>query len=572
MAIIENHNGDSLANVYSNARNNYYSISGYPTYFFDGILSVVGGSGSSSMYGSYVPKVNARNAILSDFTIDVEFEETEGDYTATITVDNVGGNTTTGLVLQVTITESKLPITWGLAETVNFVNRLMVPDQFGTTLDFSSSSTQVIELEFTMEDYWDKDNCEIVAFVQDNTTKEILQGTKKFMAVPLFSIDVQAKSVKFPTGEYCGSSVEPIILMKNMGGDNLTSADIEYSINGGTPMTYEWTGDLGFNLGEEITLPAITFMPEEVNTLEVTISNPNGQVDPNPDNNYLAHEFNAAPQVATTNVLFELKTDNYPSETTWEVTNSEGVTLYSGGPYSQANTVFNETWELDELECYTFTIYDAWGDGICCDYGIGYYKLMDENDAVFAEGGEFGSEESKPFERFDENVLSANFTASATTIYEGESVDFSDLSTGTSITTWYWEFEGGDPATSDEQNPTVTYVVEGVYDVSLTVSDGTQENTMVKEDYITVDNLTGIDPQDMDEVKVYPNPSRGEVYVTGVTQARVTVYNTSGTIVAEVEEFNGGRMDLSDLDRGIYFLNIVIDNDNSLIRKISLLK
>ena len=53
VAIIENHNGDSYANQYSNARNSYYGISGYPTAFFDGGNSVVGGSHSSSMYSRY---------------------------------------------------------------------------------------------------------------------------------------------------------------------------------------------------------------------------------------------------------------------------------------------------------------------------------------------------------------------------------------------------------------------------------------------------------------------------------------------------------------------------------------
>lgn len=573
MAIIENHNGDSLANVYSNARNNYYNISGYPTYFFDGILSVVGGSGSSSMYSQYVPKVTARNAVMSDFTIDVEFEATDNDYLATFTIDNVGGNTSTDLVLQVTITESKLPISWGLADEVNFVNRLMVPDQLGTALDFSGSSTQVVELEFTMSGGWDVDNCEIVAFVQQLSNKEILQGTKKFMAVPLFNLDAQAKTVKYPTGEFCGSTVEPVVLIKNMGSENLTSLDIDYSINGGASQSYAWTGDLGFNLGEDVVLPAIAFSSQAVNSLDVTISNPNGQPDQNPDNDQLIHEFNAAPQVSSPTIEFELKTDNYPEETTWEVTNSEGTVLYSGGPYNgQANTVFTETWEIEDLDCYTFTIYDAYGDGICCAYGIGYYKLMDDEGEILFEGGEFGSEEANPFEMAGEAVLTADFTASVTTLYEGESVDFTDLSFGGSVTTWFWEFEGGEPATSTEQNPTVMYPLEGVYDVSLTVSDGTTANTMVKEDYITVDHIVGTDAITAENVKVYPNPSHGEVFISGLHNAAITVYNTSGTVVAEYADFNGGKLNLSNLDEGIYILKIVIDNEISLNKKISLLK
>ncbi len=343
---------------------------------------------------------------MSDFTIDVEFVETDGDYHATIIVDNVGGNTASNLVLQVVITESKLPIVWGLTQMQDFVNRLMVPNQNGTPLDFTGGATQTIELDFSTGSWWDVDNCEIVAFVQNNSTKEILQGTKKFMAIPLYNIDAEAKAVNYPVGLYCGSTVDPVVLIKNMGSDDLTSLDIEYSINGGTSETYAWTGELGFNLGEEVELPEISFTPDPVNTFEFTVSNPNGQPDPNPDNNTLATDFDAAPVIPTAIVNYELKTDNYPGETTWEVTNSAGAVLYSGGPYSQSGTVFTETWEFDESDCYTYTIYDSYGDGICCDYGLGYYKLMDENNTVFAEGGEFGSEDLRPFERTGGNTSS----------------------------------------------------------------------------------------------------------------------------------------------------------------------
>ncbi len=571
MAVIENHNGDSLANVYSNARNSYYAISGYPTYKFDGILQVVGGSGSSSMYGSYVPKVNQRNAVMSDFTIDIAFTSLgNNNYTGTFTLNNVGGNTTTGLKLQVTITESHMPISWGLSDEVNFVNRKMVPDQNGTVLDFSGGNTQVVELNFTMAGFWDKDNCEIVAFIQA-TNKEILQGSKKFMAEALYNLDAQAKAVIFPVSEFCGSSLVPIVQIKNMGNDDLTSLDIEYSINGGTPQTYGWTGSLGFNLGAQVTLPEISFTPQSTNNFQFTVSNPNGQPDMNPDNNTISQEFTSAPQIPTSVVNFEVKTDQYPTETTWKVRNSAGTILYSGGPYSGANTVYTATWQFDESDCYTFTIYDQYGDGICCAYGNGYYKLKDENNVVFAQGGQFGSEESKPFEKADPNAVTADFMADVTSIIEGESVIFSDLSSGP-ITMWYWEFEGGTPAISTEQNPTITYALEGVYDVSLTVSNGTSSNTSVKTDYIAVDHVTGISNLNGNSVNVYPNPSSGKVYFTGVLNVSVKVYNSTGTLVASFKELQDNTIDLSGVENGIYFISIEQGNNSILNQKISIMK
>ncbi|MBN1879641.1 hypothetical protein JW823_05990 [bacterium] len=44
----------------------------------------------------------------------------------------------------------------------------------------------------------------------------------------------------------------------------------------------------------------------------------------------------------------------------------------------------------------TFTIYDSWGDGMCCHRGFGHYEVSGDG-AVYASGGEFGSSESTPF-------------------------------------------------------------------------------------------------------------------------------------------------------------------------------
>lgn len=82
-------------------------------------------------------------------------------------------------------------------------------------------------------------------------------------------------------------------------------------------------------------------------------------------------------------------------------------------------------------------------------------------------------------------VLLANFSASQTNICEGAGVDFSDLSSG-NPTTWAWEFPGGNPATSNLQNPTgIVYAQPGDYDVKLTVSKATgNPATITKTAYI----------------------------------------------------------------------------------------
>ncbi|MDE5423853.1 C25 family cysteine peptidase [Ancylomarina sp. DW003] len=81
--------------------------------------------------------------------------------------------------------------------------------------------------------------------------------------------------------------------------------------------------------------------------------------------------------------------------------------------------------------------------------------------------------------------LTSNFSADKTNINVDDAVTFTDLSQG-NPTAWLWQFEGGTPASSTEQNPTVTYDSEGTYDVSLKVSNSTSTNTNSMTDMITV--------------------------------------------------------------------------------------
>jgi len=80
----------------------------------------------------------------------------------------------------------------------------------------------------------------------------------------------------------------------------------------------------------------------------------------------------------------------------------------------------------------------------------------------------------------------ADFSANTTTIEEGETVDFTDQSSN-NPTEWDWSFEGGDPSTSTEQNPGVTYQNQGTYEVSLTVTNEYGSDSETKTDYITVE-------------------------------------------------------------------------------------
>ena len=64
-------------------------------------------------------------------------------------------------------------------------------------------------------------------------------------------------------------------------------------------------------------------------------------------------------------------------------------------------------------------------------------------------------------------------------------IEFNDLSVG-SPDTWNWEFEGGTPGFSNSQNPIVTYLTPGTYDVTLEVFNGVGSDIITLQDYVTV--------------------------------------------------------------------------------------
>ncbi len=103
-----------------------------------------------------------------------------------------------------------------------------------------------------------------------------------------------------------------------------------------------------------------------------------------------------------------------------------------------------------------------------------------------------GSKDSMSFPIKIFPVLIADFTASATKIKVGETVKFTDTSVG-GATAWNWEFEGGTPATSTAQNPTVQFNVNKPVSIKLQITraeDGSKAS-------VTKDDLVQVGPPEL---------------------------------------------------------------------------
>ena len=150
-------------------------------------------------------------------------------------------------------------------------------------------------------------------------------------------------------------------------------------------------------------------------------------------------------------------------------------------------------------------LFDTLANNSCSQSSNGYFRIGEHRDAIYHPNGWYNFNGKVDDVRIYDLVLSANdidslyhlggwpitsnlvadFTANSGNVNIGQSIQFTDLSTG-NPTSWQWTFEGGTPPTSTQQNPLITYNSQGLFDVTLIVGNGQIYNTLVMNDYIQV--------------------------------------------------------------------------------------
>ena len=211
-----------------------------------------------------------------------------------------------------------------------------------------------------------------------------------------FTNDAGVNITGSPEGVLCGAEQVSIeVTLTNTGENTLTSCMLEYSVNGGATQQQSWAGSLAQFEVDVITLPTFTSQGG-TNTVEVTVTTPNGVTDENALNNTTSTEFTSY-EGPTYNFTLTLVLDDYGSETAWTLKRL-GQTLYEGGPYQDGTNgdVVSTNFCLEQ-GCYLFRIADSYGDGMCCDYGEGSWTITDPNGLVVGSGGEFISSEQIQF-------------------------------------------------------------------------------------------------------------------------------------------------------------------------------
>jgi hypothetical protein len=439
----------------------YYGYQFAPQVKFQGTYPN-GGDGSLNTLTQTV--INNNYAQMSEFNLTISAELVNGNLLVTGSLDAtaaVSGN----LKLHLVLTEGTIYSTQATGGTngeteFHHVMKKFLPGVAGIDLADSWVAGESLTID---ESYnlggltiYNWDDLEVIAFVQNNDDKFILQATKD-SEVPIIvdaANNASAGNISGTPLVVCAgqNTLSPNVTIGNGGNETLTSCDIVYSVNGGAEQTYSWTGSLATLATALVTLDPITFTASAVDptVINVMVQNPNGMMDEVSTDDMSSISIDPAPGTDYT-VQVTIVADNYGDEIYWQITNSADVIVASGGnpnvgldnvgtgvfppPFSAQSYANGSTNVIDvtlpAIDCYTFHITDYYGDGLL---GTGTYSLKDNAGLVMHSDVENYTDEAiKNFSgdatsAVSENLLSQGLTMSPNPVSENLNVYFNLVS------------------------------------------------------------------------------------------------------------------------------------------------
>lgn len=249
-----------------------------------------------------------------------------------------------------------------------------------------------------------------VAWLQDSNTKQMIQGCKSSDDFqPFYGKQAKISSLDHTMKTICSSSVNPDIYVTNFGSETINSLAINVSVNGTSITDLNWQGSIETGKTAKLNFGELNFDDVETsedNAMVFEITQINGAADDYAPGTY-RYTFEDAPFILNKSFKLTIRTDDDPQSITWDIVKtSTGEVVLSGGPYEEAHKNYTENFDLEDDDCYRFTIYDAGGNGL--QSGNGLYGLKVGSQTIVS-GSAFTDKESNEFyfskhDGVDENI------------------------------------------------------------------------------------------------------------------------------------------------------------------------
>lgn len=586
-------------------RGDYYGLSGVPTAWMDGFTgddSYGGGIGDWDVAGGgYEGGPYGHNQAVFDYAADQatpismvlthELNEDVTELTVNVAITNESAEdfVMADGRLHVVLVERDIvfPAPPGNNGEFEFedVMRKMYPNAQGTNMTtIAPGETWEMTITGAIPSYiYGLNEMRVIAFVQDNTSKEVWQTAYTEPQEIANAIDAGFGNnlTADPVG-LCGATITPSVEFENGGSVDITQATVDALINGSVVGTVEYTETLAPGATAILTFPEIV-LPESNNELTFAISEVNNGVgvDINGLNNSTVAVTYGS--LSDTPIGTELAEDNESYNLTYPETGlvTPGIPL---GEFGGNSFIVYAAAELP-----------AGGDGPIGGYGLSNRSIL-INFYQWNPAGATADDASLTYQKIDlTNATTPALMfdrASASYAGDGVSGDRLQILVSTDCAATFnivWDAAGADLNTAASSEP--YYIPSAAHWVTETIDlsayAGQEINVQFKAisawgNNLFLDNINVSDVvatqelTEVTEISLFPNPVKDLMKVnfelSEATQLQVEVYNATGQRVQQlgVANYGAGRnqldIDAAQLSSGMYFLRM-FNADRELNRR-----
>lgn len=382
--------------------------------------------------------------------------------------------------------------------------------------------------------------------------------------------------------DFWDSSITPEISMKTVGTESITAMNFKYKVNSQAEQTYNWEGTANFGQTVDITLPEITFEPNNVNLLQITPVTADGV----PANNPLTVYLQPAILILQTDVVVEVKPDRQGHQIKWFIKSEDGSIVAQGGNYPPGNVTIKEHEVSTGEGNFYLEIKDMGEDGI----HNGYVKLK-TGDSTLIEipGNSFFDIIKRKFTA--RNIYTIDITPTSGTTSASGSGPYTITSTCSLFTMAQEPIDADNVYTTLKLNKNDINGAELGY--TATVSSDKKQITIVPDDVIpvgtvvflefagkseegyllkksstfTVGTGSNITESSSDAISLFPNPARTQFTVSGIEHGEVRIYTVSGQLIVN-EQINANEpVILPNNRKGVLLVKITTDN-KSIVKQL----
>ena len=384
------------------------------------------------------------------------------------------------------------------------------------------------------------------------TNPDYIDGFAPAMA----DVDVQLLNIEEPIAIYCEeATIAPTVTINNLGSNNLIACNVNYIIDGGTPITQAWTGNLSTFENTTVVFPDITLSFGN-HTFKAYVGEPNGVTDTINDNDTIVKTYEVLDISGQSAPLYNDFEDAQFPAIDWEIINNDNSITWERNTNASGNGTSTACAYIQFHEYF-----ETGASGQIDDLNTSWFLVPDNSFAKLT----FKVAYRRYSSTFIDELKILITDNCGTTWQEVYSKSSTNLATGPDQTS---EFVPSQE--SDWRTDTVDLSSYSGQKVRLKFRAINAEGNNLYIDDINMDYITNENVIESDNIIMYPNPATNKLTIHNdrFFIRNIEIIDVSSKLVKELTvDNNQVSVDISNLEKGVYFVKIKTEK-SKIVKKL----